>query len=131
MPDIHNYNGYIIRNLEKLPTNPPIHIYINKINNRLLFKTKDGYKLELKTIEIMKLFGSTKKIIKKLNVPSLAVVEVVLEQCNLVDSQFQQKSETVYAFAPSKSYAYLLNVETSNLLFLKTYNPELYYRSKW
>ena len=45
---------------EKLPTNPPIHIYINGINNRLKFKIKDGYKLELQTPETMKLFGSTK-----------------------------------------------------------------------
>ena len=42
-----------------LPTNPPIHIYI-RINNRLVFKIKDGYKLELQTPETMKLFGSTK-----------------------------------------------------------------------
>ena len=26
---------------ETLPTNPPTHIYINRINNRLLFKVKD------------------------------------------------------------------------------------------
>ena len=45
---------------ETLPTNPPIHIYINRINNRLVFKIKDGYKLELQTPETMKLFGSTK-----------------------------------------------------------------------
>ena len=32
---------------EKLPTNPPIHIYTQRINNRLIFKIKDGYKLEL------------------------------------------------------------------------------------
>ena len=30
-----------------LPTNTPIHIYTNRINNRLVFKTKNGYKLEL------------------------------------------------------------------------------------
>ena len=35
---------------------------MNRINNRLVFKTKDGYKLELQTTEIMKLFGSTKKL---------------------------------------------------------------------
>ena len=32
----------------ELTSNPPIHIYINRINNRLVFKTEDGYKLELK-----------------------------------------------------------------------------------
>ena len=29
-----------------------------------------------------------------------------------------------YTFTPKKSYAYLLNVETSNLMILKTYNTE-------
>ena len=53
---------------------------------------------------------------------SLQVVEVFLVQCNLVDGQYQQKSEVVYAFTPNKSYAYLLNVEPSNLVFLKTFN---------
>ena len=32
-----------------LTDNPPIHIYINRINNRLMFKIKDVYKLELQT----------------------------------------------------------------------------------
>ena len=45
-------------------------------------------------------------------------------QCNLGDNQYQQKLEVLYSFTPNKSYAYLLNVEPSNLLFLKTYNTE-------
>ena len=49
-------------------------------------------------------------------------VEVVLVQCNLADNKYQQKSEVLYTFIPNKSYAYLLNVEPSNLVFLKTYN---------
>ena len=57
-----------------------------------MFKIKDGYRLELQTPEIMKLFGSTKKLLDKIknreNVPSLEVVEVVLVQCNLVDNQY-------------------------------------------
>ena len=28
---------------------PPIHVYINGSNNRLMIKIKDGYKLELQT----------------------------------------------------------------------------------
>ena len=64
-------------------------------------------------------------IIKKHEtLPSLQIVEVVLVQCNLVDNQYQQKSEVLYTFTPNKSYAYLLNVEPSNLVFLKTYNTE-------
>ena len=62
-----------------------------------MFQIKDGYKLELQTPETMKLHGRTKKLIYKTkngeNVPSLEVVEVVLVQYNLVDNQYQQKSE--------------------------------------
>ena len=76
----------------------------------------------------MKLFGSTKKLIEKSrnekNVPSLEIVEAVLVHCNLLDNQYQQKSELLYIFTPNKSYAYLLNVDPSNLVFLKTYNTE-------
>ena len=52
------------------------------------------------------------------------VFEVILVQRNLVDNQYQQKPETLFAFTPNKSYAYLLNVESSNLVFLKIYNTE-------
>ena len=57
-------------------------------------------------------------------VSSLEVVEVVLVQCNLVDNQYQQNFEISYTFTANKSYAYLLNVGPSNLVFLKTYNIE-------
>ena len=78
---------------------------------------------------LMKLLRRTKKLIKQKtksdkNVPSLEQVDAVLVQCNLVDNQYQQKSEMLYTFTPNKSYAYLLNVEPSNLVFLKTYNTE-------
>ena len=46
---------------EILTAIPPICVYFNRISNRLVFKIKDRYKLELKTPETMKLFGSTKK----------------------------------------------------------------------
>ena len=58
------------------------------------------------------------------NVLNLEVVELVLVQCNLVDNQHEEKSEVLYTFTPNKCYAYLLNVEPSNLVFLKTYNTE-------
>ena len=93
-----------------------------------MLKIKDGYKLELGTPKTIKLFDSTKKLMGKTKkgqkVPSIEVVEVVLVQCNLVDNQYQQKPELLYTFTPNKSYAYLLNVEPSNLVFLKTYNTE-------
>ena len=97
---------------------------INRINNRLKFKIKNGYKLKLQRLETMKLFASTKDFIGKTkngeNEPSLELVEV---QSNLVvDNQYQQKSDILYTFTPNKSFGYLLNVESNNLVFLKTYN---------
>ena len=56
--------------------------------------------------------------------PSLEVAKVVLVQRNLVDNQYQRKSKVTYTFTTNKSYAYLLNIEPSNLVLLKTYNNE-------
>ena len=53
------------------------------------------------------------------NVSSLEVVEEVLVQFSWPDNQYQQKSEILYTFTPSKSCAYRLNVELSNSVFLK------------
>ena len=76
----------------------------------------------------MKLYSSTKKLIDKTkngeNVPILEVADVVLIQWNSVDNHYQQKSEVLYSFTPNKSYAYLLKVEPSNLVSLKSYNTE-------
>ena len=93
-----------------------------------MLKIKDGYKIELETPETTKLFGSTTKSVDKTKngqkVPNLEVVEVVLVQCNLVENQYQQKPEVIYTFTSNKSYAYLLNNERSNFVFLKIYNTE-------
>ena len=110
----------ILKEHETLSTNLPIRIYINRINNRLVFKIKDEYKLELQTPETMKPFGSTKKLIDETkngkNVPILKVVEVDLVQRNLLDNQYQQKSGVLYTFMANKSYVYLLNIEPSNIV---------------
>ena len=58
------------------------------------------------------------------NVPSLDVVEVVLVQFNSINNLYQQKPEVLYTFTKKKSYAYLLNVEPSSLVFLITYNTD-------
>ena len=127
--DIQDYTEYIIEKHETLTTISPIHLYINIINNRLVLKIKDEYSLKLQTPETMELFGSTKKLIDKTKngetVPSLEVVEVLLVQCNLVDNQYQQKFKVLYTLTPNKFYAYSLNVEPSNVVFLKTYNTGL------
>ena len=45
--DIQDYIEYILKKGKALPRNLPIHIYINRISNRLVTKIEDGYKLEL------------------------------------------------------------------------------------
>ena len=121
LPDIQDYIKYIKKH-EAVTTIPLIHVYISRINNRLTFKIKDGYKLELQMPETMKSFSSTKKLTDKTKAENIPSLDVVLVQCNLVDNQYQQKSEVLCTFAPNKSYACLLNVEPSNLVFLKIYN---------
>ena len=80
---------------DELPNNLPVYIYINRINNILAFKIKDGYKLELQIPETMKLFGTLSKINRQYkqgkNVTRLEGVYTVLVQFNLVDNQYQQK----------------------------------------
>ena len=50
---------------ETVTDNPSIRIYVNKIENRITFKIKTEYYLELLTPETMKLLGSTKSKITK------------------------------------------------------------------
>ena len=63
--DIQDYFEFIIKKHETLTENPPVQIYANKIKNRIVFKIKTGYKLELLTPETMRLLGSTKKDVDK------------------------------------------------------------------
>ena len=94
MSDIQDYIEYIIKKHEKLTSISPTYVYINRINNRLVFKIKDGHKSELEMPEEIKLFGSAKKLIEKTKnaekVPSLEVADVFLVQFNLVWNQDQQ-----------------------------------------
>ena len=64
--DIQDYFESIIKKHDKTFTeNPQVQIYSNKVKNRIIFKIKPGYKLELLTPETMKLLGSTEKDVDK------------------------------------------------------------------
>ena len=63
--DIQYYIECITRKYKILIAIFSIHVNIDIINNRLVFKVKDGYQLELQTPETIILFGSTKKLIDK------------------------------------------------------------------
>ena len=90
--DIQDYFEFIIKKHETLTENPPIQIYPNKIKNRIVFKIKTGYKLELLTPETMRLLGSTKKDVdtdkNSENAPKLESIEVVLVHCILVKNDY-------------------------------------------
>ena len=45
--EIQDYIEYIIKKHNTIGENAPILIYANTINNRIVFKIKSGYKLEL------------------------------------------------------------------------------------
>ena len=123
--EIQDYIEYIIKKYETIGENAPILIYANTINNRIIFKIKTGYKLELLSKETMKLLGSTKDTIDadkiSENVPKLENVEVVLVHCNLVNNAYQQHSST---FVPTKQYGQLISISPKSLIFLKTMNTE-------
>ena len=126
--EIQDYTEYIIQKHETISENAPILIYANTINNRIVFKIKSGYKLELLSKEIMKLLVSTKDIIdadkNSENVPRLENVEVVLVHCNLVNNIYQQASRVLFTFVPNKQYGQLISISPHSLVFLKTMNTD-------
>ena len=126
--EIQDYIEYIIKKHETIAKNAPILIYADTINNRIVFKIKTGYKLELLSKEAMKLLGNTKDIIdadkNSENVPRLENVEVVLVHCNLVNNSYQQHSRVLFIFVPNKQYGQLISISPHSLIFLKTMNTE-------
>ena len=83
----------------------------------------------------MKLLGSTKieitKDVSGESVPHLEITEVVLMQCNIVNSDHQQDSRVLYTFVPNKPFCQLLDISPKNFIFLKTFNSELLYIEVW
>ena len=128
IPAIQNYIEYIIKKHEAIAETAPILIYANKTSNRIVFKIKAGYKLELLSKETMKLLRSTKDTIdadkNSENVPRLENVEVVLVHCNLVNNIYQQALRVLFTFVPNKQYGQLISISQNSLIFLKTMNTE-------
>ena len=127
--DIQDYFEYILKKHSESVDNPPIRIYVNRIENRITFKIKSGYYLELFTPpETMKLLRRAENKITKdkngENIPRLEVVELVLVHCNLVNKNYQQDSRILYAFVPNKTFGSLLEISPTNHVFLKTFNSE-------
>ena len=124
--DIQDYFKFIIKKDKTLTENPPIPIYPNKIKNRIVFKIKTGYKLEL---------GSTKKDVdadkNSENVPKLESVEVVLVHCNLVKNDYQHTSKILFSFVPNKQFGQLINISPHSLTIMSTVNTEFSFVEVW
>ena len=131
--DIQDYFEYILKKHSESVDNPSIKIYVNKIENRVTFKIKNGYYLELLTPETMKLLGSTESKITKdengENNPHLEIVELVLIHCNLVN--YQENSRILYTFVLNKPFGSLLEISPPNHIFLKTFNSEFQEIKLW
>ena len=105
-----------------------IQIYTNKIENRITFKIKNEYSLELLTPETMKLLGSTENKITEdkngENVSHLEITEVVLVHFDTINNDYQQDSRVLHTFVPNKPFGSLLEISPTNHIFLKTFNSE-------
>ena len=125
---IPDYFECILKKHSESVDNPSISVYINRIENRITYKSANGYYLELLTSETMKLLESTESKITKdkngENVPHLEIVELVLVHCNLANNDYQQDSRILFTFVPNKSFRSLLEISPTNQVFLKTFNSE-------
>ena len=103
-----------------------MQIYVNKIKNRIVFKIKTGYKLELLSKETMQLLGSSKKDIDQDKygeiVQKLETVEVVLVHCNLVHNNYPQASKVLFTFVENKQFGQLITITPHSPRMLKTTN---------
>ena len=126
--DIQDYFEYIIKKHATIGNNSPVQIYANRIKNRIVFKIKTGYKLELLSLETIKLLGSIRKYVDQNkdgeDVPKLESVEGFLVHCNLVNSNYQQASKVLFTFVPNKQFAQFINIEPNSLTMLNTTNTE-------
>ena len=93
--DIQDYFEYIFKKHGEDIDKPSGQIYVNKIENRVPFKMKNGYSLKLLTPETMKLLGSTENKITNdkngENVPHLEITAVILVHCNIVNNDYYMR----------------------------------------
>ena len=66
--------------MENHTDKPSVQIYVNKIENRITFKIKNGYSLELLTSEMIKLLGSTENKILKTKTVKICHILKLLKQ---------------------------------------------------
>ena len=101
----------------------PILIFANIILNRVAFRIKTGYKLELLTNETMRLLGDGPIIDTTKNgenVPKLEIVRNVLVFCNLVQNAYLQVSKVLFSFVPNSRFGNLISIAPQVLKYCDT-----------
>ena len=125
---LQNYFEYIIKKHESIAEVSPVLIYVNEINNSIVFKIKSGYKLESLSKETMRLLGSSSDAIDDDKnselVPKLESADLVLVHCNVANNNYQQVSKVLFTFVSNKKYGQLITVSPETLIILKTVNTE-------
>ena len=134
--DIQDYFLYIIKEHESITSNAesPVLIYPNRIKNRIVFKIKTGYKLELLTNETMALLGDGPIIDTNKNgdnVPELEQVHSVLIHCNAVHNDYLQDSKLLHFFVPDKSFGQLISIQPKELIQSKATGSIFNYVEIW
>ena len=78
----------------------------------------------------MKLLGSTTSKItideNGENVPYLEITEVVLVHFNIANNNYQDNLRVLYRISPNKSFGQLLDVSSTIIMFLKTFDEEFF-----
>ena len=101
----------------------PILIYANRILNRVTFRIKASYKLELLTNETMRLLGDRPIIDttkNRENVTKLEIVINVLVFCNLVENVYLQDGKLLFSFVPNSRFGILHSITPQLLKYCDT-----------
>ena len=96
---------------------------MNKIENRIVFKIKRGYELDLLPKETIQLLDIDQNKDGEF-VPKLETVEVILVHRNLVNNNYQQASKVLFTFVLNKQFGQLITITPHLPTMLKTTNAE-------
>ena len=101
---------------------------MHKIENRIVFKTKNDYKFEFLLKETIQLLRSSKKDTDQNKhakiVPNLETVEIVLVNYNLVNNNYQQASKVSFLFVSNKQFGLLITITPHSSTMLRATNPK-------
>ena len=125
----------MIKKHEAITGTSPILIYANKIKNRIVFKIKSRYKLELLSKEALQLLGSLSNAIDSDKnselVPKLGIVDVVLVHCNLLNNNYQQTAKVLFTLVHDKQFGQLMIIKPHSPTVLKTTNAKFSFIKVW